>query len=265
MEFIMIGILAISLLLGGISGNDTLPPPTPAEVVQDMEAVLADPGSVLLSQENVTTASQLLAALPEPEEKIPIAIYAITDSTGQYKADGGASSTVVTQGSTEMLITALQRSRQFAVLDRVRFGDLMNEQNLVSSNRVVPGQGPELGVLTGPQYMITGSITEYQISKESGGIGLIIAGKGGTQEYARASVALDLRVTHLSSGEVVWAESLKGEIIGEKIGIQLFSFLGKNIVEFETGRGKQQVINLVVRTLLEEAVFKLVQSNVLTN
>ncbi|MDI9485239.1 MAG: CsgG/HfaB family protein [Bacillota bacterium] len=123
----------------------------------------------------------------------------------------------------------------------------------------------ETGVLTGPQYMITGSITEYQISKESGGLGLVIAGKGGTQEYARASVALDLRVTHLSSGEVVWAESLKGEIIGEKIGIQLFSFLGKNIVEFETGRGKQQVINLVVRTLLEEAVFKLVQSGVLTN
>ena len=26
----------------------------------------------------------------------------------------------------------------------------------------------ETGVLTGPQYMITGSITEYQISKESG-------------------------------------------------------------------------------------------------
>jgi len=262
MEILMIGLLALGLLLGGAANHQaTLPQPT--EIVQEMEAVLAAPEDVLMSEINVTTASQLLAALPEPEEKIPIAIYAITDSTGQFKADGGASSTVVTQGATEMLITALQRSRQFVVLDRVRFVDLINEQNLVASNRVVPGQGPELGALIGPKYMISGSITEYQVSKETRGIGLIIGGKGGTQEYAKATVALDLRVTHLSTGEVIWAESLRGEIIGEKVGVQLFSFLGKNIVEFETGSGKQQVINLVVRTLLEEAVFKLVQSKVL--
>ena len=265
MEFIMIGLLALGLLIGGASGKDTHPPPPTEIVQQDMEAVLAAPETVLLSVRNITTASQLLAALPEPEKRIPIAIYAITDSTGQFKADGGASSTVVTQGSTEMLITALQRSRQFTVLDRARFGDLMNEQNLVSSARVAPGQGPELGALSGANYMISGSITEYQVSKETGGIGLVIAGRGGSTEYAKASVALDLRVVDLTTGEVIWAESLQGEIIGEKVGIQLFSFLGKNIVEFETGSGKQQVINLVVRTLLEEAVFKLVQSQVLTN
>lgn len=264
MEFLMIGLLAIGLLIGGAAGGETPPPPV-TEVMQDMEAVLAAPETILMSETNITTASQLLAALPEPKERIPISIYAITDSTGQFKADGGASSTVVTQGSTEMLITALQRSRQFTILDRVRFGDLMNEQNLISSSRIAPGQGPELGALTGANYMITGSITEYQVSKETGGIGLVIAGKGGSTKYAKASVALDLRVINLTTGEVIWAESLKGEIIGEKVGLQLFSFLGKNIVEFETGQGKQQVINLVVRTLLEEAVFKLVQSQVLTN
>lgn len=264
MEIIMIGLLALGLLIGGAASVEP-PPPTTEVVVADMEAVLASPEDVMLSVSNVTTASQLLAALPEPKERIPIAIYAITDSTGQYKADGGAVSSVVTQGATEMLITALQRSRQFTVLDRVRFGDLMNEQNLISSNRVAPGQGPVLGELSGTNYMITGSITEYQVSKETGGIGLVIAGKGGSTEYAKAQVALDLRVLNLTTGEVIWAESLKGEIIGEKVGVQLFSFLGKNIVEFETGQGKQQVINLVVRTLLEEAVFKLVQSGVLTN
>lgn len=264
MELIMIGMLTLALLFGGMAGK-TPPPPTEVEVAQAMEAVLESPESILLSEANVTTASQLLAALPEPAQPIPIAIYAITDTTGQLKADGGAASTVVSQGTTEMLITALQRSRQFAILDRVRFADVMNEQNLVTSSRVVPEQGPVPGQLTGAKYMISGSVTEYQVSKETGGIGLVIAGKGGSQEYARAQVALDLRVTDLTSGEVVWAESLRGEVLGEKVGIQLFSFLGKNIVEFETGQGKQQVINLVVRTLLEEAVFHLVQSRVLTN
>ena len=264
MELIMIGMLTLALLFGGMAGK-TPPPPTEVEVAQAMEAVLESPESILLSEANVTTARQLLAALPDPAQPIPIALSALTDTTGQLKADGGAASTVVSQGTTEMLITALQRSRQFAILDRVRFADVMNEQNLVTSSRVVPGQGPVPGQLTGAKYMISGSVTEYQVSKETGGIGLVIAGKGGSQEYARAQVALDLRVTDLTSGEVVWAESLRGEVLGEKVGIQLFSFLGKNIVEFETGQGKQQVINLVVRTLLEEAVFHLVQSRVLTN
>lgn len=265
MEFIMIGLLFLSMLLGGTSGANKPAIVPEAEIVQEMELALASPDKILMSASNVTTASQLLAALPESKERIPIAVYSITDSTGQYKTNDGASSTVVTQGATEMLITALQRSRQFITLDRVRLGDLMNEQNLVSNGRIKVNGALELGVLTGTKYMITGSITEYQVNKETGGFGLVIAGKGGSQEYARASVALDIRVIHLSSGEVIWAESLVGEIIGEKVGLQLFSFLGKNIVEFETGSGKQQVINLVVRTLLEEAVFKLVQAKVLTN
>lgn len=263
MEFLMIGVLVLSLVFGGVANSNKTARVPEEVIVEQMEAALTQPEKILMSVSNVTTASQLLAALPEPRERIPIAVYSITDSTGQYKNNDGASSTVVTQGATEMLITALQRSQQFAILDRVRFGDLMNEQNLVSNGRINPDGALELGVLTGTKYMITGSITEYQVNKETGGIGLVIAGKGGSQEYARASVALDLRVTHLSTGEVIWAESLAGEIIGEKVGVQLFSFLGKNIVEFESGQGKQQVINLVVRTLLEEAVFKLVQAQIL--
>jgi curli biogenesis system outer membrane secretion channel CsgG len=137
MEIIMIGLLALGLLIGGAAGVETPPPPPTEIVAAEMESLLASPADVMLSVSNVTTASQLLAALPEPKERIPIAIYAITDSTGQYKADGGAVSSVVTQGATEMLITALQRSRQFTVLDRVRFGDLIIEQNLVSSSSAI--------------------------------------------------------------------------------------------------------------------------------
>lgn len=259
---LLIAVLAITLLLGGgalVAETAEIS----LDIQQQMEAVLASPEAILMSQPNVTTATQLLVALPEPETKIPIAVYAIRDNTGQLKADMGAASTVVTQGATEMLITALHRSRQFKILDRSNFADFINEQNLVVQNRVVSGQGPGLGQMTGARYLISGAITEYQVSKETGGIGLAIAGKGGSKEYAKATTAIDLRVTDTTTGEVVWAESFKGEIIGEQVGLQVFSFLGKNIVEFETGKGEQEVINLIIRTLLEEALFLLVQSGVL--
>jgi curli biogenesis system outer membrane secretion channel CsgG len=139
----------------------------------------------------------------------------------------------------------------------------MTEQTLVEQERIITGQGPTIGELLGADYVIAGAVTEYQIDKRTGGLGLLVGGKGGVQEYAVASCAVDLRVTDTTNGKVVWAKSLKKEIIGEKIGFEVFSFMDNNIVEFETGRGKQEVINLVVRTLLEEAVYKLSLSEAL--
>lgn len=251
-------VLLLFGLFGGANGADGALPDA-LETQQAMEAVLAAPESVFISEPNVTTATQLLVALPEPEQKPAIAVYSFEDKTGQNKVEGGAVSRVVSQGASDMLISALMRSRQFVVLDRIRFNDVIQEQNLQTSNRLQSGTGPAIGNLTGADYVLTGAITEYQVDKETGGLGLVIAGKGGSTEYARATTAIDLRLIDTSTGEVVWAESLRGEILGEKVGLQVFSFLGKNIVEFETGEGMQEVVNLVLRTLIEEAVFKLAQ------
>ena len=267
MEAMIAALLVISLFVGGPSGLD--PQTREAEKIeaeyienheQIMEDILLSADQIISTKENVTTATQLLAALPDREDKAKIAIYNIQDKTGQYSEIG---SNIVSQGATEMLITALLRSRQFEVLDRVNFSNFMTEQSLVEQNRIIEGQGPIIGQLLGADYLISGAVTEYQIDKRTGGLGLIVGGKGGIQEHAVASCAVDLRVTDTTDGKVVWARSLKKEIVGEKIGFEVFSFMNNNIVEFETGRGQQEVINLVVRTLLEEAVFKLSISGVM--
>lgn len=263
MEIMIAALLVISLLGGGSGGEvpeiNTVERPV-AESEQIIEEVIQSDDQIMTSKENITTATQLLAALPEREEKYKVAIYDIQDKTGQYSEIG---SKIVTQGATEMLITALIRSRQFEILDRVNLNNFMTEQNLVIQERTVNNEGPVIGQMLGSDYIISGAITEYQIDKKTGGLGLVIAGKGGQQEFAVASCAVDLRVTDSTTGKVVWAKSLKKEIVGEKIGLQLFSFMGNNIVEFESGRGQQEVINLVVRTLLEESVYKLSKSKTL--
>lgn len=261
MEEMIAVLLVVSLIFGGSAGMETgvnQENRVEEEIVENPEQLIEDVrlnvDQIISTEENVTTATQLLASLPDKEDKHKIAIYDIADKTGQYSEIG---SNIVSQGATEMLITALVRSRQFEVLDRVNFSAFMTEQSLVEQDRVISGQGPTIGGLLGADYVIAGAVTEYQIDKRSGGLGLIVAGKGGTKEYAIASCAVDIRVTDTTDGKVVWAKSLKKEIVGEKIGIEVFSFMDNNIVEFETGRGKQEVINLVVRTLLEEAVYKL--------
>lgn len=247
----LIALIFIPLLLSGPKATE------PVKVGEGVKPKV----EVVLSQENVTTATQLLASLPEPKEKVSIAVYSILDKTGQYKEDGHVSqSRVVTQGATEMLITALVRSRQFAVLDRVQFQRILNEQNLITQKRIAEGEGPKIGKLTGADYIVEGAITEYDVDVVTGGLGLKIAGKGVSTKQARASCAIDIRVTDTTTGEVIWAKSLKKEILGKKAGLTLFSFMGKSIVEFETGKGIQQAINLVIRTLLEETIYKLCKS-----
>ncbi|MFW6295529.1 MAG: CsgG/HfaB family protein [Halanaerobium sp.] len=261
MEGMIAVLLIFSLFVGGSGGLETDVNETnkiEAESVENYDQLIEDvrlsADELISSEENVTTATQLLATLPDKEDKHKIAIYEIADKTGQYSEIG---SNIVSQGATEMLVTALVRSRQFEVLDRVNFNSFMTEQSLVEQSRTITGQGPIIGELLGSDYLISGAVTEYQIDKKTGALGLIVAGKGGTKEYAVASCAVDLRVTNTTNGKIVWAKSLKKEIVGEKIGLEVFSFMDNNIVEFETGRGKQEVINLVVRTLLEEAVYKL--------
>ena len=256
MPGIVIVLIAVLIFSGSVMAEDT----EDLSLDELREMILEKSDEIKSSEANVTVATQLLAALDEPADadKPSIAIYNIADRTGQRQETG---SSVVTQGATDMLITALARSRQFKVLDRTSLGDFMNEQQLQAEDRLASGEGPNVGQMTGADYIINGAITEYQVDKTSGGLGISIGGLGGTKEKAVAKTAIDLRVVDTTTAEVVWARSLKDEIEGERVGLQAFSFMGDNIVEFETGEGKQEVINLVVRTLLEEAVFEIAQSN----
>lgn len=249
--FVIVALAMLSLLTTGSKA------PVPEAVKPVPEA------EVISSQQNVTTATQLLVLLPEAKEKVSVAVYDIMDKTGQYKENEHISnSRAVTQGATEMLITALMRSHQFTVLDRVYFENVLNEQNLKRKEYLAEGASPTIGALIGADYIIEGAITEYDVDIRTEGLGVKIAGKGGSTEYARASAAIDLRMTDTTTGEIVWAKALKKEILGKRVGINLFSFMEKNIVEFEMGKGKQQAINLVIRTLLEEVVYKLCKSEI---
>jgi len=94
--------------------------PSPKDIPVDKEII-----------KNVTQSTSVLESLSAPAKRYTIAIYRIDDKTGQYKENGyGSNSRAVTQGATEMLITALTRSHQFSVVDRVDFQRLMNENSL---------------------------------------------------------------------------------------------------------------------------------------
>jgi len=237
----------------------------PASVNKLPEKVVAPPviNSPVI---NTTGVTEKLLSLPVPEERIPVAVFELRDKTGQYRDDKLANrkSTVVSQGATEMLITALDRSQQFIILDRVNFQHLLTEQDLRGKKRLAENNPyPEINKLIGAKYIIEGAITEYNCDVITGGTKLAIAGVGGKTKFAQATAAIDLRVTDTTTGEVLKTLSMKDKIIGKMVGANLFSFFKtENLYEFESGKANQEPINLVVRRLIEDMVYKLVKSGV---
>jgi len=208
---------------------------------------------------NVTDMSSYLKNLPKPINKIAVAVYGINDRTGQYlqKDNGTSNSTAISQGATDMLIGSLVKSGRFVVADRSILNPFMTEQDLKrkkyqSFNSNEPFK---LDKLIESRYIITGSITEYGII-DTGGTRVKINGKGLNGENAIAYAALDLRVVDSETNEVVYTVSLKDGITGEKKGLDILSFFGGDIlVDLESGVGYQEPINLVVRRLIDAAVY----------
>ncbi len=104
-------------------------------VVQPFFSSASGPREAELGPE--TPMKKELLDLPEPKEKIVVAVYKFRDQTGQYKpSETGANwSTAVTQGATNILIRALEESGWFMPIERENISNLLNERKIIRSSR----------------------------------------------------------------------------------------------------------------------------------
>lgn len=84
-----------------------------------------------------TEASKGLLNLPQPLEPVVVGVYKFRDQTGQYKPteNGSTFSTAITQGTTPILLKALEDSKWFVPIERENLSNLLNERNIIRSTR----------------------------------------------------------------------------------------------------------------------------------
>ncbi|MFW6159456.1 MAG: CsgG/HfaB family protein, partial [Planctomycetota bacterium] len=189
----------------------------------------------------VTPKLDEFPALPREQRK-PVAVYEFTNKTGFPQG------LKITNGMTEMLITALVRTKQFRVLDRAALDQLMTEKELQRSGETTGDVGQRK--MTGAAILITGAVTELS-QKDSAGFQL---NKSLDLRFRTmtAEVALDMRVTDAATGEVIASVPIRktlrktGLAAGHKWGVS----------------GDVQISNALdqaVRETLEEAVYRILQ------
>lgn len=167
-------------------------------------------------------------------------------------------------GLTEMLTTALTRSGQLVVLERVAADKVIGEQDFGASGRVNPETAAAQGKIIGAQLLVTGDITEfsYQQSSVGGNVGGLRLGglsvlSGLKSNRVTAMVALDVRVIDAVTGEVIFSQRTKGTSsmtgVSSDItaGSQSFSVAGS--VDHPLGKASREAIEKVAALIVSNA------------
>lgn len=158
-------------------------------------------------------------------------------------------------GMADMLITALVKSGQFKVFERDALDEILAEKNLSMSDLANPGVEASRKVEIG-DILVKGVITEFGYKEETigGSLASGVLKRAKVGSYS-GRVAVDLRLIHLGTSEVLWADTVTGSESSRSLGLATdqFSFGDqKRFDDHVVGKATRKVINAIVDKLAEE-------------
>lgn len=183
-----------------------------------------------------------------------ISVGAVLDKTGTYEEDG--LSRELSQGATEMVISALYKTGKVALQERWDLRVPLAEMKLAQGG-MLKGRNPKQYNIRASDYVLVGAITELNYNIASGGAAVGVSGIGIDGRSLVLNVALDLRVVNPVTFEVPYVASLQKQIVGTEVSANVFRFFGNELVEFEAGSVQNEPIQLGVRSVIEMAVYQI--------
>ncbi len=221
----------------------------------------------------VTRLTSEIRELPLPKEKVVVGVYKFRDQTGQYKASetGASWSTAVPQGTTTILIKALEDSRWFKPIERENIGNLLNERQLIRTTRkeYVPNKTDDTGNLPPLLYagiILEGGIISYDTNVMTGGLGARYFGIGGSTQYRQDRITVYIRAVSTLNGEVLKSVYTSKNILSTSINGSLFKFIDvERLMEAEVGITQNEPVQLAVTEAIEKAVYALIVEGIRDN
>lgn len=218
---------------------------------------------------DMTQASRILAALPAPEQPLPVAVYDFQDQTGQFKNNTQYAdySSAVTKGGLSVLVNALLESgggRWFMVTERGGLNNLLKERQIIRTMRAdyTSADGTRLGDLPPMVYagmLLEGGIIFYDSNIVTGGAAAGYFGLGGSAQYRKDVVTVYLRATDVSNGQVILSVNSSKTVFSYGLNAIVARFLSvDHLLELESGYTVNEPGQLAVRQAIETALYSLI-------
>ncbi|GGI58172.1 hypothetical protein GCM10011444_24810 [Winogradskyella haliclonae] len=213
-----------------------------------------------------TKISKLFTNLPKPQQQVVVGVYNFRDQTGQFKPteNGSTFSTAVTQGSTAILLKALEDSNWFIPTERENLNNLLNERQIIKSTREeyskLNGTQPErLRPLLFAGILLEGGIVSYDTNIVTGGLGARYFGIGSSTQYRQDRITIYLRAVSTSTGEILKTVYVSKTILSQALDASFFRFVSfQRLLEAETGFTRNEPVQLAITEAVEKAVHSLV-------
>ncbi len=221
----------------------------------------------------VTPYTPEIKSLPAPKEKIVVGVYKFRDQTGQYKASetGASWSTAIPQGTTPILLKALEDSRWFTPIERENIGNLLNERQIIRSTRKeYAGNDANEAALLPPLLfagiILEGGVISYDTNVMTGGIGARYFGLGAGAQYRQDRITVYLRTVSTSTGEILKTVYTSKTILSTSINGNFFRFIDtERLLESDIGITQNEPVHLAVTEAIEKAVHSLIVEGVRDN
>lgn len=210
----------------------------------------------------VTRITRDLVNLPPPEFKVPVAVYAFRDQTGQFRGQPESNlSNAVTQGAASILVKALLDSGWYLPIEREGLQNLLNERRIARSIEVPADKGKPGAAypqLLAANYLVEGGIVGYETNVRTGGQGANLLGIGGETKYRIDQVTVNLRSVDVRTGQVVNSVSVTKTIFSHQISASIYKFVDyKTLLQAEGGYSTNEPSQLAVKEAIESAVVHL--------
>ncbi|MCC3405001.1 MAG: penicillin-binding protein activator LpoB [Microcoleus sp. PH2017_10_PVI_O_A] len=147
-------------------------------------------------------ATQLAQATAKKRLVVMDFDYGTTNSYySSYRGVGAA------KGISEMLINELVNNGTYTVVDRSKLEQVLKQEN--RSGSMDAGTAAEIGKKLGVDAVLIGTITKFNIDKQSGGGSFM--GIGGGSQKTKATVQIDVRLIGTASGDILATAKAVGE------------------------------------------------------
>ncbi|MDN5395803.1 MAG: curli production assembly protein CsgG, partial [Chryseobacterium sp.] len=214
----------------------------------------------------LTPSTAELRNLPLPKEKIVIGVYKFRDQTGQYKPseNGNNWSTAVPQGTTTILIKALEDSRWFIPIERENIANLLNERQIIRSTRQeymkdADKNSQALPPLLYAGILLEGGVISYDSNVMTGGLGARYFGIGASTQYRQDRITIYLRAVSTLNGEILKTIYISKTILSTSVNGSFFRYIDtERLLEAEVGLTQNEPVQLAVTEAIEKAVRSLI-------
>ncbi|MDW9382739.1 CsgG/HfaB family protein [Chryseobacterium sp. JV558] len=214
----------------------------------------------------VTSSTAELKNLPLPKEKIVIGVYKFRDQTGQYKPseNGNNWSTAVPQGTTTILIKALEDSHWFIPIERENIANLLNERQIIRSTRQEYIKDADKNTQALPPLLYAGILLEggvisYDSNILTGGLGARYFGIGASTQYRQDRITIYLRAVSTLNGEILKTVYTSKTILSTSVNGSFFRYIDtERLLEAEVGLTQNEPVQLAVTEAIEKAVKSLI-------